>query len=199
MRIVIDGTVGAGKTSILRGTSNRDIEHKSYQSLSKLGYPVFSDLIISVIKTMRDNGISDPAENWEIFFKLAVKQSIDYYNEASPNTINFYDRGIYYLEILANRYNCKLPDAYYEFCSKNRYDNPVFIFEPIISLDMSTPHATDNKQKSYSVQERIEQHKAIVQLYKLNNYQVIEVPLKFNDAWNSVSFRLAMIREVLGI
>ena len=64
---------------------------------------------------------------------------------------------------------------------------------------MSTPHITDNRQKSYSIPERIEQHKAIVQLYKLNNYQVIEIPLKFNDAWNSVSFRLATIREVLGI
>ena len=64
---------------------------------------------------------------------------------------------------------------------------------------MSIPHNTDNKQKAYSVQERVEQHKQIIQLYKSNNYQVIEVPLKYDDPWKSVDFRLAMIKEVLGI
>lgn len=199
MRIVIDGTVGAGKTSLLIGTSQRDMEHKTFQSFKSLGYPVFSDLVINVIKEMRNNGISDPADNWDLFFSLAVEHSIKYYNESIPNTINFYDRGIFYLEILANRYNCLLPDEYYKFCSNNRYDDPVFIFEPILSLDMSNPHITDNKQKKYSLQERIEQHKQIINLYKSNNYQVIEVPLKYDDPWESADYRLSMIKEVLGI
>lgn len=148
---------------------------------------------------MRDNGISDPAEDWEIFFKLAVQHSIKYYNDAYPNTINFYDRGIFYLEILSKRYNCKLPNEYYKFCSEHRYDNPVFILKPIISLDMSVPHDTDNKQKTYSLQERIEQHEQIIQLYKFYNYKVVEVPLMFDTPWKSVNYRLSKIKEVLGI
>ena len=199
MRIVIDGTVGAGKTSILLGTSQRDSEHKTFKCLNELGYPVFSDLVINVIKEMRSNGINDPAENWKLFFKLAVDYSIEYYREAQDNTINFYDRGIFYLEILSKRYNCELPQKYYDFCMENRYDNPVFILDPIVSLDMSTPHFTDNKQKRYSLQERIEQHEQIIELYKTNGYDIVEVPVKYQDPWKSVEFRLSMIKEVLKI
>ena len=50
---------------------------------------------------------------------------------ANVGTINFYDRGIYYLEIMAKRYGCTMPSEYDDFCSRFHYDNPVFIFEPI--------------------------------------------------------------------
>lgn len=50
MRIIIDGTVGAGKTTLITGNSQRDVEHKKYLGLSELGFPVYTDLITNVIK-----------------------------------------------------------------------------------------------------------------------------------------------------
>ena len=45
MRIIIDGTVGCGKTSVILGESQRDSEHKRFLGLADLGYPVFTDLV----------------------------------------------------------------------------------------------------------------------------------------------------------
>lgn len=67
MRIIIDGTVGGGKTSVILGESQRDSEHKRFLGLADLGYPVFTDLVINVIKHMRNSGINDPSQNWDIF------------------------------------------------------------------------------------------------------------------------------------
>lgn len=82
MRIIIDGTVGCGKTSVILGESQRDSEHKRFLGLADLGYPVFTDLVINVIKHMRNSGINDPSQNWDIFFKIAVQHCINNYNNA---------------------------------------------------------------------------------------------------------------------
>lgn len=198
MRIIIDGTVGCGKTSVIMGESQRDSEHKRFLGLADLGYPVFNDLIINVIKHMRDIGINDPSQDWNAFFKTAVQHCLNNYNNAKKGTINFYDRGIYYLEIMANRYGQKMPAEYDEFCCKFRYDNPVFIFEPIKSLDMTHPHSTDNKQKIYTWEDRVRQHDEIVKLYKEKGYEVVIVPLGSDDPYRSNDYRTKIIRERLG-
>ena len=36
MRIIIDGTVGAGKTTLITGMSQRDIQKKKYPGISDL-------------------------------------------------------------------------------------------------------------------------------------------------------------------
>ncbi len=199
MRIIIDGTVGAGKTTLITGNSQRDVEHKKYLGLSELGFPVYTDLITNVIKELRDRGISDPSLDWNLFFDVAVKHCISNYNSASNNTINFYDRGIYFLELLAKRYDQQLPQSYFDFCKDYLYDNPVFIFEPILSIDMTHPHETDNKQKCYTVEDRIRQHRDVIDLYKKWGYDVIEVPLESNNPNDSNIFRLNFIKKVLNI
>lgn len=199
MRIIIDGTVGAGKTTLITGNSQRDVEHKKYLGLSELGFPVYTDLITNVIKELRNRGISDPSLDWNLFFDVAVKHCISNYNSASNNTINFYDRGIYFLELLAKRYDQQLPQLYFDFCKDHLYDNPVFIFEPILSIDMTQPHETDNKQKCYTVEDRIRQHRDVIDLYKKWGYEVIEVPLESNNPNDSNIFRLNFIKKVLNI
>lgn len=42
------------KTSVILGESQRDSEHKRFLGLADLGYPVFTDLVINVIKHMRN-------------------------------------------------------------------------------------------------------------------------------------------------
>lgn len=199
MRIIIDGTVGCGKTSVILGESQRDSEHKRFLGLADLGYPVFTDLVINVIKHMRNSGINDPSQNWDIFFKIAVLHCINNYNNANVGTINFYDRGIYYLEIMAKRYGCTMPSEYDDFCSRFHYDNPVFIFEPIKSLDMTHPHSTDNKQKVYTWEDRVRQHHEIVKLYEKKGYETVIVPLKSDDPYRSNDYRVRFIKERLGI
>lgn len=199
MRIIIDGTVGAGKTTLLTGKSQRDAEHKKYLGFSELGFPVYTDLITNVIKKLRERGISDPSLDWNLFFDVAVEHCILNYNSASNNTINFYDRGIFFLELLAKRYDQQLPQSYFDFCKDNFYDNPVFVFEPILSIDMTRPHETDNKQKCYTVEERIYQHHDVIELYKKWGYDVIEVPLGSNNPDDSNIFRLNFIKKVLNL
>ncbi|MFR2755429.1 MAG: AAA family ATPase [Eisenbergiella massiliensis] len=197
MRIIIDGTVGAGKTTLITGNSQRDTEHKQYLGLSELGFPVYTDLITNVIKELRERGISDPSLDWRLFFNVAVEHCISNYNNASNNTINFYDRGIFFLELLAKRYDQQLPQLYFDFCKDHFYDNPVFIFEPILSIDMTRPHETDNKQKSYTVEDRIRQHHDVIDLYKKWGYNVIEVPLGSNKSNESNIYRLNFIKKIL--
>lgn len=134
-----------------------------------------------------------------MFFDVAVKHCISNYNSASNNTINFYDRGIYFLELLAKRYDQQLPQSYFDFCKDYLYDNPVFIFEPILSIDMTHPHETDNKQKCYTVEDRIRQHRDVIDLYKKWGYDIIEVPLESNNPNDSNIFRLNFIKKVLNI
>lgn len=199
MRIIIDGTVGAGKTTLIIGSSQRDPEKKKYPGLSEMGYPAFTDMMTRVIRTMRKNGFSDPEQDWNAFFEMAVDRCIDDYDKAEENTFNFYDRGIYFLEVVASRYRQKLPQRYYDFCDKYRYDDPVFIFEPILSIDMTKPHETDNKQKVYTVEQRIQQHNVILNLYKKNGYKVIEVPLRSENPYENNLYRLNFIKKTLGI
>lgn len=198
MRIIIDGTVGAGKTTVIAGISQRDPKKKKYPGLSDMGYPIFTDMMASVIRAMRVKGISDPAQDWNLFFEIAVNRCISDYNGAEKNQINFYDRGIYFLEVMADRYNQKLPKSYYEFCETYRYDNPVFIFEPILSIDMTKPHETDNKQKVYTVEQRIQQHYKIIKIYEERGYKVIKVPLKSENPYENNLYRLNFIKEKLG-
>ncbi len=200
IRIIVDGTVGAGKTTVLRGTSQRDPLHRVFPSFSKLGFPVFGDLIIRVIDEMRKMGISDPSEDWPLFFKMATALGISFFENAKPDTINFYDRGIYFLEIMAKRYGQTMPSEYYSFCDSNRYDTPVFVFEPLLNLDMTHPHDEDNRQKVYTKEDRIRQHSAVIDLYHDHGYnQLVLIPVYSDSVTESVNMRIKRMMEVLGI
>lgn len=59
---------------------------------------------------------------------IVVDRAIKFYESAMPNLISFYDRGIYFLEYTAKKYNGKMSDKYYNFVQKHKYDEPVFIF-----------------------------------------------------------------------
>lgn len=199
LRIIIDGTVGVGKTTVLVGSSQRDKLKRKFTSIKDFGFPVFSDLVIDVIREMRAQGIQDPSQNWNYFFNLATQHAIAYYKSADVHTVNFYDRGIFFLEIMAKRYGCDMPQNYYDFCQHNRYDAPVFIFCPIWGIDMTKPHEMDNRGKIYTDSERKLQQQQIIDLYKKYGYEIVEVPLGSNNIYESVDYRLKKIKEVLGL
>ena len=199
MRIVLDGTVSAGKTTLISGISQRNPSAKRLEGLADLGFPIFTDWITDVIADMRRIGYEDPSENWKLFFDMALEMSITNYEKAVPGTINFYDRGIHFLEIMAKRYCVQLPQKYYDFCLGNRYDNPIFILEPLLLVEVITPYITDNRQKIYTREQRIQQHQEAIDLYKKWGYEVVVLPISKDSPEKCQEFRLNLIKEVLGI
>lgn len=199
-RIIIDGAPGAGKTTLLTGMSPRDELKRETTSITSWGYTVFCELITQTISNMRQNGIGDPTQDWGMFFNLAVDLAIDYYRKAETNLISFYDRGIFYLEIMAERLGCidNLPKKYFEFINENRYDDPVFIMHPILSHKV-TPHKGDSKARIYTNEERVAQHSKIVSLYKKYGYRVIELPVYMDDFDDNIKKRLSIIKKEIGI
>lgn len=199
MRIVLDGTVGAGKTTLIAGISQRNPSAVRLSGLADLGCPIFTDWIIDVIADMRKIGFDDPSDNWNLFFDMAFEKGVMYYEQAVSHKINFYDRGIIFLEVMAKRYNICLPKKYFDYCAIHRYDNPVFILEPILSISLLEPHPTDNRQKIYTREQRIKQHKYTIDLYKRWGYDVIVLPLTNNSIVESHKYRLNLIKRTLGI
>lgn len=149
-----------------------------------------------------------PPDDWKLFFECATDRAIKYYEAARPNLISFYDRGIFYLEIMAERNNCKdaLPEKYYNFVNTNRFDDPVFIIHPILGLEIK-PQEGDSTTRVFTDNERIEQDKKIVALYKRYRYKVIEINSPtdsksvkdFHTVENNVNERLDIIKKELGL
>lgn len=210
-RIVLDGSPGGGKTTLLSGTSQRDIYNREFKGINKSGYTVFGNLINASIEDMRRKSANksiQPPDDWKLFFECATDRAIKYYEAAKPDLITFYDRGIFYLEIMAERNNCKemLPEKYFSFINENRYDDPIFIVHPILGIEIK-PLEGDSKTRVFTDDERIEQDKKIVALYKRHRYRVIEIPSpdspdlirNFEVVNNSVNDRLSIIKKELGL
>ena len=183
-RIIIDGPPGAGKTTLLAGKSDRDDmgNREFIGSFEESGYTVFGGLINDSIQEMRKksgNLNMQPADDWGMFFKFAVARAIKSYKEAKPDLISFYDRGIHFLEIFANLggYEGDLPDEYYKFVNdpKNRFNDPVFIFQPIPGYTVS-PRPGDASIRNYTFEQLQELYQKIVELYRDKyRYQVVEI------------------------
>ena len=109
---------------------------------------------------------------------------------------------------MAERNNCKemLPEKYFSFINENRYDDPIFIVHPILGIEIK-PLEGDSKTRVFTDDERIEQDKKIVALYKRHKYRVIEIPSpdspdlirNFEVVNNSVNDRLSIIKKELGL
>lgn len=66
MRIIIDGTVGCGKTSVIWVNRRETLNIRGFR-VGRSWVSRFTDLVINVIKHMRNSGINDPSQNWDIF------------------------------------------------------------------------------------------------------------------------------------
>jgi len=210
-RIIFDGCPGAGKTTLLTGKSQRDIYNREFRGLNASGYSVFTDLVNASLKEMRErcgNMTIQPTDDWKLFFECATDRAIKYYEAAKPDLISFYDRGIFYLEIMAEKNNCidQLPDRYYSFIQNYRYDDPVFIVHPIYGIEIK-PQEGDSKTRVFTDEERKKQHEKIIALYKRYKYKIVYLPAPTHpDALNNndmirenVHSRLGIVNEKLGI
>ncbi|MCL2650536.1 MAG: ATP-binding protein [Candidatus Azobacteroides sp.] len=213
-RIIIDGPPGSGKTTLLTGRSDRDDRGREFEgSFKESGYTVFSGLINDSIQKMREESRKpnmQPEDDWELFFKHAIDLAIKEYNEAKPDLISFYDRGIITLESFAKsgNYDGRLPDKYYNFVNdrQKKYDDPVFIFHPIPGYIVS-PQAGDANIRKFNFEELKELHSSRVAIYKRYGYRVIEIeapadPTVIKDSQEvkkNLNKRINIIKEELGI
>jgi len=207
-RIVIDGTVGSGKTTLIKGYSLKGIsspnqEVKTYPCLANLGYNTIGEAIRGTIAHFRENG----KEPYELINgkRIASQGYIDYvidlsvkqFHAAKPNQTTFYDRGIPYLELHAKFFGEKVPKKYYEYCKKYRYDNPVFVVSPIPTLNLENPLPGDEKIKIYTWKMREDEHQKTMEIYKNFGYEVVEVPIMHENMITNINMRLDFIKKYL--
>ena len=64
---------------------------------------------------------------------------------------------------------------------------------------MTKPHEMDNKQKVYTVEQRMQQHYQIMKIYEEKGYNVIIIPLKSEDPYENNIYRLNLIKKKLGL
>jgi len=196
-RIIIDGTVGAAKTTCILGVSTANRKSVRQPCLEDLGYPVTGEAIRTAIANISSKG-QNPFGDLDIFFDLALDISADMHKKAEKNDITFFERGIPYLRLLADYFGYTIGRKYYEYCEKFKYDSPVFIFKPILSFDMTVPAYGEPPEKIFTLKQRLIQHQDVIKIYSELGYEIIEIPVftEKNIAENN-NLRIAMIKEHL--
>lgn len=197
MRIVIDGTLGSGKTTFLSGTSPAEPDRR-YPSIADLGYPVFAELIRGTVDE-RLKKTSNPFDDWDDFFRIAIERAEDQYLAGAGHSYAFYDRGLPFLGVMAGRYGVPLPQRYYDACESLRYDDPVFVFLPVESIDYGSPRPGEIRASTFSLEERISQHDQTVEAYGALGYQIELVPILDPDKERCILRRLEFVKREVGL
>jgi len=199
MRYVVDGTLGGGKTVFLTGTSPADEEgHEPYTSVRSLGYRVFSELIRGTVDA-RLRVTSDPFDDWDAFFSLAIDRAEQQFRDGEGEEVSFYDRGLPFLSVMARRYGYAMPERYGESLRRHRYDSPVLIFDPIESTDYTAPRRGEVRASTFTLAERLAQHRETVEAYESLGYEILRVPVFEGSKETSIRMRYEYVRSQLGL
>jgi predicted ATPase len=198
-KIIIDGTVGAGKTTCILGVSSANRSSQKYHCFSDEDYNTTGEAIRVALAELKKQGLEQPIrDDINAFFDLALEKSVDMYNQANKYALTIFERGMPYLKLLAEHLNHVISNKYYEYCDKYKYSSPVFILAPISSFDMRIPAAGEEPTKKYTLEQRLTEHKKLITIYQDLGYKVIEVPVftEKNIEENNIK-RINMIKEYL--
>jgi serine/threonine protein kinase/predicted ATPase len=211
-RIVIDGAPGSGKTMLLTGKSPKnetETSVRNFNCFADIGYKVFDGLIIEAIRRAEmeipvKQQILSRDWGWDVFFRIAVDLAIDFHDNAKPGHVSFYDRGIYFLQIMAEIFakrngvsKYELPQKYHNFVELSPYDNTVFVFNPIRSLDLNVAYSGEPNLKTFSLEERNEISNRVEQLYLECDYDVVRIEDHGKDEKTDIEFRINEIKDKL--
>lgn len=197
MRIVVDGTLGAGKTTFLTGKSpGKSVAE--YPNIADLGYPVHTELIRGTVDE-RLRKSNNPFEDWDDFFDIALRRAGEQYEAGDGDAYCFYDRGLPFLGVMATLYGVSLPSRYLDACRTMRYDDPIFIFPPITAIDYSKPRPGETRASLFTLEDRLAQHAQTVQAYEQLGYAIQIVPVLHPDKKECILRRLQFVRDVIGI
>jgi len=192
-KIVIDGPPGSGKTTLLFGQSDSEkkLPHPP-KNLSALGFNCLKESAAQAFFELSEKNI-EPMSNNEYWFQRIVEMEKEkYLSPKLEDAIYFFDRSFHHWIHFRQTLGIKLPDWYDEFNAKVRYDNPIFLFSPILSCDL-TKSSGDKGAHVFTTAERLESYQRTMSIYNDLNYQVIEVPMFSEDIFENTERRIEMI------
>ncbi|NRA69123.1 MAG: AAA family ATPase [Pseudobacteriovorax sp.] len=157
-RIIITGTPGTGKTSLIT-------------ELSKRGFSTVAEPTRKVLKEqLEKNGPALPSKDPYLFVKTMLDFSLqEYQRYADSLDMIFFDRGIPDLIAYAQRFGVDT-EVFVRAATSYRYQNKVFILDPWEAIFVND----DERRLSFDM--ALAFHDQIVSSYKLVNYELISVP-----------------------
>lgn len=171
---VLAGSSGTGKSTVLN-------------QLRERGFMCFDEAARAVLEEqLAINGPALPSNNPMLFVQTMKKLNIKNINEAkAQETLVFFDRGLPDLIHYAVRFEIS-PIEFELASTQYRYNKNVFIFRPWREIFVN-----DNVRKM-TFEKSIEFHDLLVESYKRQNYNLIEVP--FGTVNDRVEFIVAAAR-----
>jgi predicted ATPase len=189
-RVVIEGSPGSGKSSLLFGCSQQNIHGEQFHSLKAEGYSVIPESITTIAVELWHSGI-EATDDMEDLLRRVLIREIETFNYSSRFDIAFFDMALPGIEYFAEQAGVQIA-GYEEAIMDHRYDSPVFLLEPVPSFDMSRPRP-ELKGRVYTLEERRKIHGMIKTSYTRLGYEVLEVPIFFNNAQESNKARLDVV------
>lgn len=172
-RYVLDGPPGSGKSTVLFGISDGDENHSSVNTIESMDYHCFHESVAEAHAALQRKGI-DFAKEKETWLRTIVE--IDRAKHAAAvDGINFYDRCFHHWKAFSEGSEIPLPDWYDDANATIRYDDPVFVVEPIESMDLTAPEIHESRR--FTWEHRKAMLRQTKELYLGLGYTVIEVPV----------------------
>ena len=172
MRIVLDGAHGAGKSTFLYGST----QVQNNISIKKLGYPIFSDLIGDSFNEGKNVGVVPPKDqqDYNVLFDIIARRGLEQYLEGDGKEIYWYERGIHYINVIAEMDGYSVPIDILALIQKVQYDY-VFVFDPIESCDFSNVHKMGCR--SFTLEDRYDCVEKTCKVYEKVGNKVCRVPV----------------------
>jgi predicted ATPase len=196
-RIVIEGPSGSGKTTTLVGKSHLESFRKADNSLRDRGYNVLGETIAGVFRQMRTEDLP-PFENIKEAMSRIAREEKRRFDESQRDGLYFFDRGLLGYELFAQIYGADLDDLFLSTRDSLRYSSPVFVFQPLESLDLSVPLTSGEGNRIYTLEQRWERYHDTVEIYGRNGYEVVEVPVLSLDRKQCIDQRIDLILKEIG-
>lgn len=178
MKYVIDGPPGSGKTTLLFGKMGKMNEETVSPSLSSLEYICVGESAAKAFFELEEKKLK-PAKNRELWLARIVEMDKDNYLGANGNGVYFFDRCFHYWTYSREQQGLKLPDWYDSFNAQVRYSNPIFLCNPLRSVDLTIP--SGHRTRSHTLEERQQWYQSTISIYERLGYNVVELPVFSED------------------
>jgi predicted ATPase len=171
-KIIITGTMGSGKSAILK-------------VLKDDGFPVVAECARTILAEQRAfSGHGVPEDDPNLFCELLLSRSLHEYKVNRSGNIVMFDRGLPDIIAYASLFGLEL--HHYQQCAQlNRYCNTIFLLEPWEEI-----YENDDERKM-TFQQALDFHLNLTQVYESLNYNLCTVPNY------TISERASFIKEHL--
>lgn len=194
-KFVIDGPPGSGKTTLLFGQS--DSEKKlpvPPQNLSALGFRCLKESAARAYFELKTKNIDPISSQNDWFRRIVEMEKENYLLSEMEDSVYFFDRSFHHWIHFRQTLGIKLPDWYDEFNAQIRYSDPIFLFRPVLSCDL-TKASGDQGAHIFTEAERLESYRRTMAIYRDLGYRIVEVLMFSEDIFENTEKRIALILE----